>query len=72
MKFFRTIIGVTRRDRIRNDKIQVLKIPALSNQIDKQLINKLWRMGVKLSARKIWREEIMNKKKRGRPREQWR
>ena len=75
MKYLRRILGVTRKDHIRNQTIlEELKIPSVLEFIERRQLSwwgHLHRMSNNRPVKQAWDTKIIRKKKRGRPRATW-
>lgn len=75
MKYLRAVLGVTRRDKIRNDHIRTkLQVEPLEKYIERNQLRwfgHLTRMQNKQQAKKIWQTRASGRRPRGRPRKTW-
>ncbi|KAK4876727.1 hypothetical protein RN001_009233 [Aquatica leii] len=75
MKYFKGIIGVTKRDRARNEQIRTtVKVESIKNTIERQQLRwfgHLNRMGNNRQTKVIWETRSSMKRPRGRPKKRW-
>lgn len=75
MKILRKIAGVTRLDKIRNDRIRSdLNVISAVQKIEQQQLRwfgHIVRMNENRTVKMIWETEINKKRRRGRPRKKW-
>lgn len=75
MKYLRAALGVTRRDRIRNDVIRTeLEVEPLGKSIERNQLRwfgHLNRMNNRQQTKVIWQTKTLVKRPRGRPRQTW-
>lgn len=75
MKYLRRVLGVTRRDRIRNDTIrEQLKVQPVAKWIENcqlRWYGHLKRMEDKRPVKRVWEAKSQKRKNRGRPKTTW-
>lgn len=75
MKYLRGVMGITKRDRIRNDQIREhLKVQSLLDFIETRQVawwGHLIRMNADRQVRRVWEAKAGEVKRRGRPRNTW-
>lgn len=75
MKYLRAVKGVTRRDKIRNQKVREdLKVEPILEYMDRQKMKwfgHITRMGENRQVKRVWLARTTDKKTRGRPRKTW-
>ncbi|KAK4874304.1 hypothetical protein RN001_013664 [Aquatica leii] len=75
MKYLRGVIGITRLDRIRNDRVrEELDEEPIINVIKRQQLKwfgHLVRMDEGRSPKEVWQARSEHKRKRGRPKKSW-
>ncbi|XP_045473983.1 uncharacterized protein LOC123680234 [Harmonia axyridis] len=75
MKYLNRVMGVTRRDRLRNEKIrEELQVESLEEFIERRQLEwwgHLNRMEEDKLTRRIWEAKEVRKKRRGRPEKSW-
>ncbi|XP_044757812.1 uncharacterized protein LOC123315966 [Coccinella septempunctata] len=76
MKYLRRVMGVTRRDRIRNELVREdLQVESLEEFIERRQLEwwgHLNRMEEDTMTRRIWDAKNVRKRRRGRPQRSWR
>lgn len=75
MRYLRKVKGITRRDRIRNEIVrEELEIQAISTKIEEQQLGwfgHLVRMDNERPVKQVWEARVLQRRRRGRPRETW-
>lgn len=74
MKYLRRVKGVTRMDRIRNDRIRELDIESIKQTIEENKLKwfgHLVRMNEERPAKLVLEAKVQGKKRRGRPQKTW-
>ena len=75
MKYLRGVQGITRRDKIRNEKVrEELRVEPVLKSIERQQLRWLghmFRMDDERQVKKIWQARTMQKRGRGRPKKSW-
>uniref|UniRef100_A0A8D8R0B7 Endonuclease-reverse transcriptase n=1 Tax=Cacopsylla melanoneura TaxID=428564 RepID=A0A8D8R0B7_9HEMI len=76
MKFIRSIVGKTRRDRIRNEEIRrSVDVEKLQDKIERSRLKwygHMQRMNEERIPKNIFNQQIEGRRRRGRPRMRWR